>query len=90
MEAVLYNLVMDSSRKAGIPLNKYILDTTFLQLSGDFNDAPKVVPRRGRDSFSQLIVSLVIASGSRMPVGFGVLPGSTNDSTTLPDVYSGF
>ena len=88
MEEVLYNLVMDSSRKAGIPLNKFILDTTLLQLSGDFNDAPKVVPGRGRDSFSQLIVSLVIASGSRMPVGFGVLPGSTSDSTTLPDVYN--
>ena len=88
MEEVLYNLVMDSSKKAGIPLNKFILDTTLLQLSGDFRDAPKVVPGRGRDSFSQLIVSLVIASGSRMPVGFGVLPGSTSDSTTLPDVYN--
>jgi hypothetical protein len=62
---------------------KFILDTTLL----NFKDAPKVVPGRGRDSFSQLIVSLVIASGSRMPVGFGVLPGSTSDSTTLPDVY---
>ena len=88
MEEVLYNLVMDSSKKAGIPLNKFILDTTLLQLSGDFKDAPKVVPGRGRDSFSQLIVSLVIASGSRMPVGFGVLPGSTSDPTTLPDVYN--
>ena len=88
MEEVLYYLVMDSSKKAGIPLNKFILDTTLLQLSGDFKGAPKVVPGRGRDSFSQLIVSLVIASGSRMPVGFGVLPGSTSDSTTLPDVYS--
>jgi hypothetical protein len=88
MEEVLYNLVMDSSKKAGIPLNKFILDTTLLQLSGDFKDAPKVVPGRGRDSFSQLIVSLVIASGSRMPVGFGVLTGSTSDSTTLPDVYN--
>lgn len=88
MEEVLYNLVMDSSQKAGIPLNKFILDTTLLQLSGDFKNAPKVVPGRGRDSFSQLIVSLVVASGSRMPVGFGVLPGSTSDSTTLPDVYN--
>jgi transposase len=88
MEEVLCNLVMDSSKKAGIPLNKFILDTTLLQLSGNFKDAPKVVPGRGRDSFSQLIVSLVVASGSRMPVGFGVLPGSTSDSTTLPDVYN--
>ena len=88
MEEILYNLVMDASRKAGIPLNKFILDTTLLQLSGDFKEAPKVVPGRGRDSFSQLIVSLVIASGSRMPVGFGVLPGSTSDATTLPDVYN--
>ena len=88
MEEVLYNLVMDSCKKVGIPLNKFILDTTLLQLSGDFKDAPKVVPGRGRDSFSQLIVSLVIASGSRMPVGFGVLPGSTSDSTTLKDVYN--
>jgi len=88
MEEVLYNLVMDSSKKACISLNKFILDTTLLQLSGGFKEAPKVVPGRGRDSFSQLIVSLVIASGSRMPVGFGVLPGSTSDSTTLPDAYN--
>ena len=38
MEEVLYNLVMDASKKAGIPLNKFILDTTLLQLSGDFKD----------------------------------------------------
>ena len=87
MEEVLYHLVIYASKKAGIPLNKFILDTTLLQLSGDFKDAPKVVPGRGRDSFSQLIVSLVIASGSRMPVAIGVHPGSTSDSTTLPDVY---
>ena len=66
MEEVLYNLVIDSSKKADIPLNKFILDTTLLQLSGNFKDAPKVVPGRGRDSFSQLIVSLVIASGSNI------------------------
>ena len=34
-----------------------------------------------------MIVSLVIASGSRLPVGFGVLAGNTSDSTTLPEVY---
>jgi transposase len=88
MEEVLSILVLHASKKAGIPLNKFILDTTLLQLSGDFKDAPKVVPGRGRDSFSQLIVSLVIASGSKMPVGFGVHPGSTSDPTTLPDVYN--
>jgi hypothetical protein len=51
-------------------------------------DAPKVVPGRGKNSFSQLIVSLVIASGSRLTVGFGVLAGNTNDSSTLPGIYS--
>ena len=88
MEEVLSMLVVHASKKAGIPLNKFILDTTLLQLSGDFKDAPKVVPGRGKDLFSQLIVSLVIASGSKMPVGFGVHPGSTSDPTTLPEVYS--
>ena len=87
MQEVLYKLIMDASEKAGIPLNKFILDTTLLQLSGEFENAPKVVPGRGKDSFSQLITSLVIASGSRLPVGFSVLPGNTSDSTTLPDVF---
>jgi transposase len=51
-------------------------------------NAPKVVPGRGMDSFSQLIVSLVVASGSRLPpVGFSVLAGNTSDSTTLPGIY---
>jgi len=88
MQEVLYKLVMEAGEKAGIPLNKFILDTMLLQLSGEFEKAPKVVPGRGKDSFSQLIVSLVIASGSRIPVGFGVLPGNTSDSTTLPGVYN--
>jgi len=87
MQEILYKLVMDASEKADIPLNKFILDTTLLQLSGEFENAPKVVPGRGKDSFSQLVVSLVIASGSRIPIGFGVLPGNTSDSTTLPDIY---
>ncbi len=74
-------------KKAGIPLNKFILDTTVLELDGKFKDASKVVPGRGIKSFAQLIVSLVIASGSRIPVGFGVLAGNTSDSSTLPGTY---
>jgi transposase len=87
MEEVLFRMVMDAGKKAGIPLNKFILDTTVLELDGKFKNADKVVPGRGRNSFAQLIVSLVIASGSRMPVGFAVLAGNTNDATTLPAVY---
>lgn len=87
MEEVLYNMIMNAGKKAGIPLNRFILDTTVLQLDGKFENAPKVVPGRGMNSFSQLIVSLVIASGSRLPVGFGVLAGNTSDSSTLPGIY---
>ncbi len=87
LQEVLFNMIMDTGKKAGIPLNKFILDTTLLELDGKFKDAPKVVPGRGTNSFSQMIVSLVIASGSRLPVGFGVLPGNTSDSSTLPDIY---
>jgi len=87
MHEVLFNMVMESGKKAGIPLNKFILDTTLLQLDGKFKDAPKVVPGRGLNSFSQLIVSMVIASGSRLPVGFSVLAGNTSDSSTLPGIY---
>ena len=87
MHEVLFNMVMESGKKADIPLNKFILDTTLLQLDGKFKDAPKVVPGRGLNSFSQLIVSMVIASGSRLPVGFSVLAGNTSDSSTLPGIY---
>lgn len=87
MEEVLFYLVVNAAKKAGLPLSRFILDTTLLQLDGKFKDADKVVPGRGKDSFSQLIVSLVIASGSKLPVGFGVLAGNTSDSTTLPDIY---
>lgn len=87
MEEVLFNMIMNVGKKAGIPLNKFILDTTVLELDGKFKDAPKVVPGRRLNSFSQLIVSLVIASGSRLPVGFGVLAGNTSDSSTLPGIY---
>lgn len=87
LQEVLFNMIIAVGKKEGIPLNKFILDTTLLELDGKFKDAPKVVPGRGTKTFSQLLVSLVIASGSRMPVGFGVLPGNTSDSTTLPDIY---
>ena len=87
MEEVLFTLVVDAAKKAGIPLNKFILDTTLLELDGKFKDAAKVVPGRGTNSFAQLIVSLVIASGSRIPVGFNVLAGNTSDSSTLPGIY---
>lgn len=87
MQEVLFHMVTDAGKKAGIPLNKFIVDTTLLQLSGTFKKAPKVVAGRGMDSFHQLIVSLVIASGSRLPVGFNVLAGNTSDSTTLPGIY---
>jgi transposase len=87
LQEVLFSMIVDAREKTGIPLSKFILDTTLLELDGKFKDAPKVVPGRGTSSFSQLIVSLVIASGSRMPVGFGVLPGNTSDSTTLPSIY---
>ncbi len=87
MEEVLFYLVVNAAKKAGLPLSRFILDTTLLQLDGKFKDADKVVPGRGKNSFSQLIVSLVIASGSKLPVGFGVLAGNTSDSSTLPDIY---
>lgn len=87
MEEVLFNMLTNAGKKAGIPLNKFMLDTTLLELDGKFKDAAKVVPGRGKNSFAQLIVSLVVASGSRLPVGFGVLAGNTNDSTTLPEIY---
>lgn len=87
MQEVLFNMVMGAAKKAGIPLNKFMLDTTLLQLSGTFKNAPKVVPGRGMNSFAQLIVSLVVASGSRLPVGFGVLAGNTSDASTLPGIY---
>jgi transposase len=87
MKEILFQLVINASKKAGIALNKFILDTTLLQLSGNFDDTPKVVPGRGRDSFDQLVVSLVVASGSKLPVGFNILAGNTSDSSTLPDAY---
>ncbi len=87
MEEILFHLIMTAGKKAEIPLNKFMLDTTVLELDGKFKDAEKVVPGRGKNSFAQLLVSLVIASGSRLPVGFGVLAGNTNDSKTLPGVY---
>jgi transposase len=88
MKEILEVMVIDAGKRDNIALNRFILDTSLLQLDGEFNNAPKVCPGRGKDSFSQLVTSLVIASGSRMPVSFGVLPGNTSDSKTLPDAYS--
>lgn len=87
LQDILFKMIMDTAKQANIPLKKFILDTTLLQLNGKFKDAPKAVPGRGNNSYVQLIVSLAIASDSRLPVGFDVLAGNTSDSKTLPDVY---
>ena len=79
----------ETAKKADIPLNQFITDTTLLELDGEFAVSSKVGPGRGKNSFSQLIVGLVIASGSKLPVGFNVLAGNTSDASTLPDVYQG-
>lgn len=87
MKEVLYNLLMAAAKKANIPLSSFLLDTSVLELDGRFKAAEKVMPGRGKNSFAQLIISLVTASGSRIPVGFGVHAGNTSDASTLPHVY---
>lgn len=75
---------MDVSDQLKIGLSRFFVDGSILQLDGVFAQACKVCPGRGKDSLSQLVTSLVAASGSRLPVSFDVLAGGTNDSTTLP------
>ena len=87
MQEVLFMLVIEASKNANIPLSKFILDTTLLELSGEFEKAPKVKAGRGKNSYSQLVVSLAIASGSKLPVLMNVNPGGTHDASTFKDSY---
>lgn len=84
MRDILQGTTLDVSDRFGIRLSRFFVDGSILQLDGVFAQACKVCPGRGKDSLSQLVTSLVAASGSRLPVSFDVLPGGTNDSTTLP------
>jgi len=84
MEDILQGMTLDVSEQFKIGLSRFFVDGSVLQLDGVFAQASKVCPGRGQDSLSQLVASLVVASGSRLPVSFDVLPGGTNDSTTLP------
>ena len=83
MNEILYLLTIKVSQKFDIPLNRFFIDTSVLQLDGTFKNAEKVTPGRGRDSLSQLIVSLAIAQGSRLPVGLAICAGNTFDGDTL-------
>lgn len=87
MQEILFMLVIDASKNANILLNKFILDTTILEMSGEFEKAPKVKAGRGKNSFSQLVVSLAITSGSRLPVLIDVHPGGTHDASTFKGSY---
>ncbi len=89
LEEVMNIMTIATAKKAEIPLKQFITDTTLLELDGEFAASSKIGPGRGKNSFSQLIVGLLIASGSKLPVGFNVLAGNTSDATTLPDVYQG-
>lgn len=84
MTDILQRMSIDVSERFGLSLSRFFVDGSLLQLNGSFNKAEKVVPGRGKDSLSQLVTSLVIASGSKIPISFNVLAGNTNDSTTLP------
>lgn len=84
MGDILQGMTLDVSEQFNIRLSRFFVDGSVLQLDGVFAQASKVCPGRGQDSLSQLVASLVVASGSRLPVSFDVLPGGTNDSTTLP------
>lgn len=83
MDEILYLLTIKVSQKFNIPLSRFFIDTSVLQLDGSFNNAGKVTAGRGRDSLSQLVVSLAIAQGSRIPVGLAVCAGNTFDGDTL-------
>ena len=84
MRDILQGTTLNVSDQFKIGLSRFFVDGSILQLDGVFAQAGKVCPGRGKDSLSQLVTSLVAASGSRLPVSFDVLPGGTNDSTTLP------
>ena len=84
MRDILQSITLDVAEHFKISLSRFFVDGSVLQLDGVFVQANKVCPGRGQDSLSQLVTSLVVASGSRLPVAFDVLPGGTNDSTTLP------
>ena len=83
MNEILYLLTITVSEKFNIPLSRFFIDTSVLQLDGKFKSAEKVTAGRGRDSLSQLVVSLATAQGSRLPVGIEVCAGNTFDGDTL-------
>lgn len=87
MKQVLCQLSIETAKRFHIPLNRFFLDTTLLELDGIFAQAAKVSPGRGNRSFSQLVMSLAVASGSRLPVAFGVYSGNTFDAHVLPDAF---
>ncbi len=90
MKEVLFSMLVTTIKEdaaATIPLNSFLLDTTVLELDGTYKDSLLVEPGRGTNSYSQIILSLVIANGSRIPVDFDVLPGGTSDSSTLESIF---
>lgn len=88
MQETLHSLVLHTSERFGIPLSRFFIDTSLLQLDGEFAKAAKVTLGRGRDSLSQLLISLACAAGSRIPVAFGVNAGNTNDAMTLASAFT--
>jgi transposase len=87
MKEILYSLTINTSKKFKIPLNRFFMDTTVVELDGEYKNTPKVMPGRGTNSFSQLIVSMVITATSKLPIGFDILPGKTADVSTFKNVF---
>ncbi len=85
MKEVLALLVLDTAKTNSTPLNSFVTDSTVLQVDGEYKKSTIVCPGRGKRTFSQILLSLVIARNCRIPVGFGIYPGNTSDSSTFPD-----
>lgn len=88
MEETLHLLIVHTAQRYGIPLNRFFMDNSLLELDGEFAKAAKVTLGRGRESLSQLIIGLTCAADSRIPVTFAVHAGNTNDAATLPSAFA--
>lgn len=84
MNEILMKLTLKTGEEFDIPLDRVLLDSTVMELTGEFEKVTKIQPGRSLNAISQLITSLLVASNSKIPIGGFVFPGNTNDATTLP------
>ena len=88
IESAWYRLVANAHRVYGFDCRYLIYDVTSIHFEGDYDQSELAdfgYSRSGKPDCKQINIGLDVTGPDGVPVAFAVLPGNTNDTSTVVD-----